>query len=218
MNSRLDKSMVRDLALAIGLSAALIALLLACAAESAPPMAAAPPAARTAVGELGPAWTSTDPVTRIVQPDTTWFIEPYGVTITFKEGALRETAIFTFTPRPDLPLDPPLASTGYLFDFSGTLVSTGRPVSLWKAIRYTLQYEEAELRNVSEHTLEVYRYSDWWIPQNADVDTTANRITWETAFTGKFGVGGYGPRAFIYVPATFNSGTVRATQAGQPTD
>ena len=214
MKSRLDKSMARGLALAIGLPAALIALLLACAAESAPPMAAG-----AAVGELGPAWTSTDPETKVVQPDTTWFIEPYGVTITFKEGALRETAIFTFTPRPDLELDPPLATTGYMFDLSGTLVSTGRPVSLWRAIRYTLQYEESELRDVSEHTLEVYRYSEWWIPQNATVDMAAKRITWETAFTGKFGVGGSGPRTYTYLPAVFHSGTVPATQAGsQPVD
>jgi hypothetical protein len=161
MKAPFVKSMIHDLVLAIGLPALSIVLLLSCAAQSAPPTAAAPPR-----GELEPAWISTEPVSAVILPDTTWFIEPYGVTITFKEGALKETAVFTFTPRPDLELDPPLVTTGYVFDFRGTLVSTGGPVSLWKAIRYTLQYKESELHDVSEHTLDVYRYSDWWMPHH----------------------------------------------------
>ena len=214
MKSRFEKSMVRDLALVIGLPAILIALLLACAVSTAPPMAAAP-----ARGALEPAWTSTDPVTAVVLPDATWVVEPYGVTITFLDGALRETAVFTFTPRPDLVLDPPVVSTPYVFELRGYFLNTGGSVSLWGDIKYDLLYDESLLNGVSEHSLEAYRYSDRWSPQNATVDTTANRITWETAFTGKFGVGGSGPRKYIYLPAMLHAGTVRSAQAGsQSTD
>ena len=215
MKSRFEKSMIRDLALVVGLPAVLIALLLACAAAPAPPVAAAP-----ARGALEPAWTSSEPVTRVISPDDPpWVIDRYSVTITFSDDALREIATFTFDPRPDLELDPPVVSTPYIFEFEGYAVDTGLSVSLWGDVEYALQYDESELNGVSEHTLEVYRYSDQWNPQNATVDTRANLITWETNFTGKFGIGGFGPRTYIYFPATFNSGSVRSAQAeSQPTD
>jgi hypothetical protein len=218
MKPRFLKSVIGDLALAVGLPAVLIVLLLACAAESAPPMAAAPPAAAGAAdGELWPAWTSTDPVTAVIPPDETWFIEKYGMTITFLDGSLRETAVFTFTPRPELK-EPPV-TTPYIFDLRGYFLSTGGTVSLWGDVRYDLQYEEAGLDGVLENTLKVYRFSDRWTPQDATVYPGANRIVWETNFTGKFGVGGLGPRTFVYIPTTFNSARVRATQArAQPGD
>ena len=217
MKSRLNKSKVRTLALAIGLPAALLALLLARTAETAPSLAAAP-----ARSELLPAWTSTEPVTTVITPDDlprVWTIDPYDVTITFWDGVLQDPAEFTFTPRPDLELDPPVVSTPYIFELRGYFINTGGSVSLWGDIEYNLQYDESQLNGVSEHTLEVYRLSDKWSPQDAAVNTTANRITWETNFTGKYGVGGLAPRMYIYLPTTFNTSSVRFNQAGsQPVE
>jgi hypothetical protein len=47
----------------------------------------------------------------------------------------------------------------------------------------------------------------------------ATRISWETNFTGRFGVGGLGPPKYIYLPAMLDAGTVGFAQAGsQSTD
>ena len=211
MKVRFGKSKVRGLGLAIGLPAALIVLLLVCGAETASPMAAAP-----AHSELLPSWTSSEPVTTALSPEDlpwVWNIHPYDVTITFWDGSLKEDAIFTFTPRPELPLDPSVVSTPYIFELKGYQVDTGLSISLWEDVEYALHYNESQLGEVSEHTLRVYRFSERWYRIDAQVDTTANLVTWDTNFTGKFGIGGFGPRKFIYLPTVFNT-SARPVRAG----
>jgi hypothetical protein len=205
MESRFDKSPIRDLVLAIGLACASIALLLACAGESMPSTAASPKQ-----DDVGPAWASTEPVTTEVGVGHTtwWVIDRYGVTIVFWQGAVRDSAaVFTFTPRTDLPLpfDLPLRATPYLFSLDGYLVNTGDPVSLWRAIDYIVHYEDSELGNIEESTLEAYREDDRWEPQGAELDTLSNYITWTTKFTGRFGLAGSGPRTNTYLPVMFST-------------
>jgi hypothetical protein len=213
MMSRFGKAKLRGLGLAIGLPGALIALFLACTIKTTPPIVAAP-----ARSELGPAWTSSEPVTTVVLPEDlpwVWNIDRYDVTITFWNGSVKEDALFTFTPRPNLPSDPSIVFTPYAFELQGRQIDTGLSISLWEDIEYALHYDEAQLGKVSEHTLQVYRFSEQWYPIDDQVDTTANRITWNTNFTGNFGVGGLGPRKYLYLPAAF-SASVRPVQVESP--
>jgi hypothetical protein len=211
MRSRFLKRTLGDLALAIGLASALIALLLACAAESAPPIAASP-----SRDDLWPAWTSTEPVTTTVTVDRkTWYISEYGVTVTFNRSSVVGNAVFTFAPQSDIKLAPPLVSTPYVFDFYGRYVDTGDLVSLWNKVNMALQYDEAKLGRIPENTLGAFvLFSDDWLDQEATVNEADNVISWQTQWTGLFGIGGLGSRT--YLPVVFGTSYGLGESAGTP--
>jgi hypothetical protein len=194
MRSTFFKRTVRDPALAIGLASVLIALLLVCAAESAPPLAAAP-----SRGDLWPAWTSTEPTTTLVgQSRKTWYISEYGVTVTFNFNSVVGTAVFTFAPQSGIKLDPPLVSTPYVFDFYGTWEDSGDPVSLLNKVNMALEYDEATLGRIPENTLGAFvLFSGAWLDQDATVNEADNVISWRTPWTGLFGIGGLGSRTYL---------------------
>jgi len=194
MRSTFFKRTLRDLALAIGLASVLIALLLVCAAESAPPIAAAP-----GRGNLWPAWTSTEPTTTLVgQSRKIWYISEYGVTVTFNFNSVTAPAVFTFAPQSGIKLDPPLVSTPYVFDFYGTWEDGGDPVSLLIKVNMALQYDEASLGRISENTLDAFvLFSGNWLDQDATVNEADNVISWRTPWTGLFGIGGLGSRTYL---------------------
>jgi hypothetical protein len=211
MKSTFLKRTLRDLALAIGLASVLIALLLVCAAESAPPIAASP-----GHGDLWPAWTSTEPVTTNVTFNRkTWYISEYGVTVTFNFNSVTAPAVFTFAPQSGIKLDPPLISTPYVFDFYGTWEDTGKLVSLLNKVNIALQYEEANLGRIPENTLGAFfLFVDDWLDQDATVNEVDNVISWQTPWTGRFGIGGLGSRT--YLPVVLDASSSLGEPAGTP--
>jgi hypothetical protein len=169
--------------------------------------------------DVGVVWTSMDPVTTFVSSgpgDTVWDIWQHGVVITFPSTAFdwEAGAIFTFTPRAPMEMDPPLSATSYFFKLEGQFVGWG-PVSLVTDIEIALQYDEGELGDAKESTLSMYHYNasapgDKWSLQTGSLDPDGNTITCWTnksgqpgSETGIFGVGGV--QAQVFVPLIVNS-------------
>ncbi len=199
---------VRALAWAIGLAAALTALLLVWAAERAPAMQAmdrsspgapAEPGAGTQFNGVGPAWVVTEPVEIFVPNDSTvyWNIEKYNVNvvITIPTTAFEhdDGAMFTFTPRTDLRLDSSWASLPYFFDLKGVFVGHPGEVSLTDDIEINVEYLEEDLDDILPESLEAFWYDprpDEWLQQGTRVNTLSKRVIWRTWLTGSFGIGG----------------------------
>ena len=219
---------LRDSTLAIGSAFFLAVLLLwwagACGSDagagvhaSTEPGGESPPAGPYA--DIGVVWTSTDPVTTFVPNNgggTVWNIVQHGVVITFPSTAFDwdPGAIFTFTPRASMEMDPPLSATSYFFKLDGQFVGWG-PVSLVTDIEIALQYDEAELGGAQESTLGIYLYNasapgDKWSLQTGTLDPGGNTITCWTnksgqpgSETGIFGMGGV--HALVFAPLIVHS-------------
>jgi hypothetical protein len=209
---------VRTLAWAIGLAAALTALLLVWAAEQAPalqamtvasPGAPAEPGAGTRFDGVVPAWGSTEPVTIFVPDnrDSYWDLSPqYSVVISFPRHAFSwsKGAVFTFTPRSDLKLDPSWVSLPYFFDLDGVYVGLEGKVSLHNPIEINMGYREEDLGDVLEESLEAFWFDERpdpreWILLGATPIPAQNRLTWATKYLGPFGIGGR-RLTMIYLP------------------
>jgi hypothetical protein len=219
------EGVIAKLAVVIGLALALTFLLLHWAfTRSSPVHAGAQPVQDGAGerslpaqgGDVGVAWTSTEPVTTLViggEPQE-WVISQYGVTVTFYENSIAgQAAIFTFTPKTGVPSNFPVAPTPYFFDLSGEWAypSDGE-VSLYHEIGIALAYKEADLGGIEESGLQVFNYRfKEWMNTGATVNVTENLISWETNYTGLFAVGGYRFRTFL--PAVFRTSTLSSARA-----
>jgi hypothetical protein len=216
------EGVIAKLAMVIGLALALTFLLLCWAfTRSSPVHAGAQPAQGEAGerslpaqgGDVGVAWTSTEPVTTYVtggEPQE-WVISQYGVTVTFYENSVSGDAIFTFTPKTGTPSNFPVAPTSYFFDLSGRYPGAGE-VSLYHEIGIALAYKEADLGGIEESSLQAFNYRfKQWVNTGATVNVTENLISWETNYTGLFAVGGYRFRTFL--PAVFRTSTLSSARA-----
>ena len=156
-------------------------------------------------GDIGVTWSTNAPVTTEVTSGVRyeWVITQYGVTITFRENSITDDAVFTFAPRDNLSLDPPQTSAPYFFDLTGVYKLFGNQVSLWHAIDITLEYNESELGDIKEGTLDAFhKDGDKWVSEEATVDIKANHLTWSTEWLGTFGVGGFAHVVFLPLVST----------------
>lgn len=155
--------------------------------------------------QVGVAWTSYTPVSRVIPGGTpiTWPIVDHGVTITFYFGSLSGNAVFTFTPQTNYAMSPPLVGS-YFFELIGRYtaggnVSLGRP-----GINIAVSYEVPELGGALEDSLTFYHYPvpvvgdpDAWVAQGTALYPAQNIAVCTTIQTGQFGLGGYRHRVLL---------------------
>jgi hypothetical protein len=186
----------------------LLALLL-CTSRGAPAAlaysdsGAVPGARRLQSGEIGTTWTSTVPVTTVVDDRRrVWPISEHGVTVTFYLNSVTEPAWFTFTPQISDPLPGGYLPTPYFFRLDGTYQATGWPVSLNQAgIQLEVSYDAARLGEIDPRTLQFFHYgATEWLPQGGDIDLSASRLTLRTKRTQAFAIGGQPPKKDVYLP------------------
>ena len=192
------KTVAFRMVLVLGLAAATTAALLYWIGARAPEVSASTRDAATPApgyGDVGVTWAGTDPVTTTVGQNEykVWAIATYHMTVTFYVNSVNGSAVFTFTPESDQPIDGSL-TTSHFFRFEGRY-DWGGLVSL-NDVKIELQYDPAELNGAREHTLHLYHYdifNDMWEIQNRDsfIDLEANLLTCKTNETGIFGLGGY---------------------------
>ena len=194
-------------ALLVGGTALLaVAFLLWWAAGQAPTALAsgdpgAPRLRSTGQGDVSIAWTSTEPTSTFVsrKDGIVWHIPQHGITFTLDSTSITADAVFTFTPRNELPPRSPVVA--YVFKLEGVYVPYGNPVSP-DEYEVTLHYDEAEIGEVQESRLRLYYESAiaGWISQTCPIrDTIRNVLYCETSETGLFGVGA-GP---VYANRTY---------------
>jgi hypothetical protein len=154
-------------------------------------------------GEVGPGWTSMEPVSeRIGEHATVWPIPQHGVTLTFKGDTLTWPAWFTFTPRTASVLPTPYITTPYFFHLWGTYEGGSSPVSLGASgIEVELSYDASRLET-GDLTLEAFFQRGGWNSLNAQVDTDTGTLTFKAAFIGEYGVGSEGPKVFLPMVAS----------------
>jgi hypothetical protein len=176
----------------VGLAAAALAGLLFCLSRGTP-------AVQAAAGEVGPAWTSMEPISkRIGEHATIWPIPQHGVTLTFKGDTLTWPAWFTFTPQLPSVLPAPYITTPYFFRLWGTYAGGSSPVSLGASgIEVELAYEMSRLEIDDPQRLEAFYRRGGWTPLGAQVDADAATLTFKAAVIGEYGVGGEGPKVFL---------------------
>ena len=206
----------RTLAWTVGLAVALTVLLLTWAAEQAPAMQAQEaPGVPDSAGAgarfdgVTPAWAYTKPVTTFVpdNQDSYWDLSPqYSVVISFPRNAFSwsKGAVFTFTPRSDLKLDPSWVSLPYFFDLDGVYVGLENRVSLHNPIEINVGYRKEDLGDVLEESLEAFWFDERptpreWLPLGATPDPEKDQLAWETKYLGPFGIGGR-RQTMIYLP------------------
>ena len=203
-------SRLRNVAGAIGLATGCLIVLLLCAQRGAPALsadtaldAAGPrPVVWAETGDITPTWTSTLPVTTIVDDEpTVWSITQHGVTITFYRSAVVGSAWFTFTPLSSSPLTSSYMPTPYFFDLESEYMDSHKPVSLGKnGIQIELVYDESRLDGMDPRTLQFFHYgSTEWVKMGGDIDLVARTVTLQTDFTQWFGVGGQPPKQYVYL-------------------
>jgi len=195
----LRASRLYKVACAIGLAIGLIAVLFLCVGRGAPALSASTDAgadrasARAERGEIGPTWTSTQPVYAEIGRDPyVWSITEHGVTVTFYVGSVSSDAWFTFTPRISSSLGNVYVPTPYFFDLEGSYKIDDSQVSLGAlGIQIELAYDPARLSEVDQGTLQFFhRAPTRWVPQGGDVDLAASTVTTHTRRTESFAVGG----------------------------
>jgi hypothetical protein len=196
-------------ACAIGLAASWLVVLLLCARHGALAVAAAggsesvPARAWAEPGEIGPTWTSTQPVVAIVDEDNfVWSITQHGVTITFYQSSVVGRAWFTFTPKSPTALPEGYLPTPYFFDLDSEYMDSHQPVSLGKnGIQIELVYDPFRLGEIEPNTLQFFHEGPVeWVRQGGEVDLVDRTITLWTKRTESFGVGGMGPKERVYLP------------------
>jgi hypothetical protein len=205
-------SRLRNVACAIGLAAGCLLVLLLCAGRGAPALSASSGSGMDAAhsrvwagtgSDLGPTWTSTQPVTTEVDKEPyVWAITQHGVTVTFYRGSVRGAAWFTFTPKSKATLPHGYLSTPYVFDLKGTFKSTDWDVSLWPpGIQIELKYDPSQLGQIEPRTLQFFHLGTIeWNPHGGDVDLAARTLTTRTMRTESFAVGGRPPQKYVHLP------------------
>jgi hypothetical protein len=197
------------LILAAGLASALVAVLLWLAGERGLPVQATgqDPVDSTPADANGPTgWCPGTVVQFIPEAGAVWDIPQCGVVITFPVRCFwnADGAVFTFTPQADLAFPPPLSSTPYFFELSGTYSNYpggDGTVSLLHEIYIQLDYDPVNLGYVDESTLSLYQYSSifGWGKLEGKIDKLENWVWVMTVRTGTFGLGGYAGQAFMPV-------------------
>ncbi len=171
---------------------------------------------------VGPAWGSTEPVTRAITVDEmstqlVWPIPQYGVTVTFPAGwlgPLPSDVVLTFTPELSASLLAAVSATSYFFDLRGRYdIPGGGEISLSKAITVEIQYDDPGLRPVIESSLRAF----WsccnqinWVPIEtrngfSRVNAASNLFQLTFKSLGHIGVGGY--RSQVFMPVVLRSGS-----------
>jgi hypothetical protein len=173
-----------------------VALLLWWTAQQAPSVSASEEtgalrALSTRQGDVSVAWSSTEPTSTFVskKDGIVWHIPQHGITFTFDSTSITADAVFTFTPRNDIPPRSPVVA--YVFKLEGMYVPFGTPVSP-DEYGVTLHYDEAEIGEARESQLQLYYESalSGWISQTCPIrDALHNELYCETSEADLFGVG-----------------------------
>ena len=163
-------------------------------------------------GTVGPAWGSTEPVTRLItvaemSTQLLWPIPQYGVTVTFPAGwlgPLPSSVVMTFTPELPAPLPATASATSYFYDLRGRY-DVGGEVSLSKAVTVEIQYDESGLGVAIENSLRAYwsccSQTNWVLAETRNgyphVDAARKVLQLTFKSLGHIGWGGYRSQSFV---------------------
>ena len=180
-------------------------------------------------GTVGPAWASTEPVTRAISVDEmatqlVWSIPQYGVTVTLPAGwlgPLPSPLVLTFTPELPASLPGAASATSYFYDLRGRYDQGGGEVSLSKAITVEIQYDESALGTVIENSLRAFwsccSQTNWVLAETRNgyphVDAASNVLQLTFKSLGHIGWGGYRSQSFL--PIVLRSASRTSSLSGR---